>query len=188
MSNIHIFPGRKQSHPTPPVEKPWEPQRSSLAQMRSMLQSAQDTEARTPFEAELLPYYGTVAQGSNRLPFLLRVGLNFTGSPTNLRLPNGRSFWANMPELAQAENRGGLLKDRVVAKALWVGTAENEPWLGLHNPSGFARGAVLELCVQLRQAGCDLRLVRNLQFSYRLDDAAETQEINRLELILQPRE
>jgi hypothetical protein len=186
MSNVHYFPGSK---PAPLAAPPafFEEHRSTLAEMRNSLQSKAETNARTPDEAELLPYYGKLAARLDTLPLILRVTLNFTGNATKISLPNGRAFWASMPLLVQAENRGALCKGRVVCKALWVGALGNEPWSGLENPSGYVRGTVLELCQQMRESGCDLRLVKNLQFSFRAQERAELEDVSYLELKLASR-
>lgn len=186
MSNVRYFPDRSRKAPPelPEVSSFFQPRRSSLAEMRALMQSAEAIHAWTPTEHELLPYYGTAASADHGIPFLVRAPLSFTGTITKLHLPNGRSFAPSWEALVRSPDRGGMVQGRIITKATWVGPQGNEPWHGLDNSNGYARGSVLALCRQLQELSCELRLVKNLQFLYRTEECAEGEEINRLDLTL----
>jgi hypothetical protein len=186
MSNVHYFPDRARKAPPelPAVPSFFQPHRSSLAEMRALMQSHEAMHAFTPQESELTPFYGTPASADHGIPFLVRAPLNFTGIITKLYLPNGLSFAPSWKALVRSPLRGGVVHGRLITKATWVGPKGNEPWNALDNSNGYARGSVLALCRELREGGCELRLAKNLQFLYRTEACAEGEEINRLDLTL----
>ena len=152
--------------------------------LRRKLQSEEAAAASTLKESALSPYYGAPDPTSDILPFFAYAELGVTGRAQCLRLPDWQEYFLDHPRDAQDLLWGVQLSLCVITEAHWWGSEGNEPWRGLKDPIGYARGSILDICARLQEAGCDTRILAKLPIVLH---AGTPPNINRLELCFTPK-
>jgi hypothetical protein len=188
MSKVIQFPTHASANA--PVRAPTSEsleERISYEAMRRELQSEAQTQARTPSAQRLTDYLGTPDPQAISLPFFVYADLSFTGHARGIRMPDKQLYLIDHPRDAQDLLWGIHLHTSVITEIHWWGAAGNDPWAGIADPVGYARGCALDICVRLREAECDLRIAARVPVVCRAGRHEASVNVSRLELCLSPR-